>query len=1616
MNRRRELRTGVRMLIMALVFLAMSCEEDGDDGDGCLGSTDGLIAGCSDGCGTGMKPVGGDGCMGDCLLGSADGSGCMGDCLDLDDCLGGDGCGDCGDCGSDAPYEYTGDYQEDAVQIQVTNSLFNFVNQNLYTLLEVALGDDMPIVDDKIKVCIPHRTDIEVTELCRHADSSGPCAGTGCALDVEIGNLSIVPQAPNGLKVAVTGVKANGDISANYSRCDTIKVSTKSSGISLEIGMKFRKNNEYPTGSDENIEIYLGGSDDLSIGGIGNLELATRCRNCKWYDEAACVTGGWSLGVGASLAIGIVGGMIEDQIGAISCRGCDSNADCGTGATCGGGGVCNYPGKPFGQLCQGLQLGMDAKVDATGLLQSIDPGASAALGLGAWLGSVNAKPDKGIGFGARLGSASSPSSLCVPARPSPLTASESCRNGKRCPLLSVLEEGEVESGDNLSDPFHIGIAIAQGGLNQLLWSVYDSGALCLSIGGDSDAIDGLDMLNTDLIGVLVNSLSSLTAGTAQPIMIQLRPEREPRIQLKKHRNQGAELDLEIPRIGLDFYTVVDQRYARIFTLTADIKLPLGVKATKEGGTTQLEIAIGDLADLIDPETTSVTNVDMISRDEVESLVAGLPGLIDGLAGELLGDDLIPPIEIPEMMGFSLDLVGPGLTVLDEGDRPAVLGIFATLGFANEGGGGLHAGLEPEIADLRVDIQDPRSLRADMAARRQAGGFFTYQELMPSVEVDMAVTGAADAVEYAYSINRGPWTFWEPGPTLKIDRPLLANENKYDVRITARRAGDANSGSKSHAKFSFVNDYTAPTAQLVADGSRVIVDAEDNVYDTNELTMRTRFNSGTWSESTPIAPIDIQGQLAERERVVVDVMVEDPSGNSRMVRRAFGEKKAPVAAVNSGASSAEGCSSSESKGGLLAAFALMGLLFIRGRRPNGAIAASPARIALAVLAILLLGVGSAGCKNKDVGGVDADECDPACDSNSECVAGECVPIECSGPGDCPGGGECVDGECIYQAPCGHNDDCDYGHICKNDVCVASECSVSDDCSSLSCPEGELPFCDYDDWSSVEAGECVCSESVPMRNYGTWLRTMPLEDGRLIALAYHETYGDLIFGTLQSDDSFEWDFIDGVPSGPVVGPSSGRRAGIRAAGDDAGRYVSAVVEKTDAGEVIHAAYQYQSTEEGTFSLRYARGIEGAAGWSWSTIDIDDLDVAGMFPTIALVPSAPSISQDQGDVEGKGGGIAIVYMSSDVAFAPSEDAPLQYFAQVSSAYSETREPESAEDFEIAEGLVQAENTDDCGGLCASRAVCAKALNACVETTSGCNDCEENETCVDVEGQAECHATSDGSAGMSVVPFGIGLFSSSVVDADGVMHVSFYDQAHGNLRYMSFKAVNGALAVQTAPMVVDGEDDAESVGDVGRWTNIHAMDDGKIVIFYEDAGRAELRAAVVEGNNVAITVLDDGVYSNHNADKVSTNRVGANAFARPLEDGGFEVFYQDATDMVARRVVWDDMSAAPTAHPYGVFGTEDGYQRDPSEDAQDVDSSERVVATPEGGYGFFIQVQDVPGKTVFASKRFSYSASVSRVETDVQAGSIAREGGDDGEGGVGDGPGPDPDNPLPGDGEIDF
>lgn len=1570
MNRAGVRLSSLRWLCMALIFLVMSCEDDGD-GDGCLGDTDALIVGCKSGCGTGMTPIG-DGCMGSCLFGGdGDGCGtCAGDGCDMD-------CGDCGDCGDYEDYAYTGGVVEGAVQIHVTSSLFEFVEDQLVDLIEVAAADIL----DFDSYC----------QRCADGDESYDCD----ACDRWFGHC-LEPISESGVSVCNRGRNCNvgGDPEGEHDGC----------WAHLKLGDP-ELNTDQRASNHGRAEVYLPiedvnaslpssvlGNCTLHLGKHGDREFSARVGvelirnpfdgNTEVYiGKPSVARDGLNIGGDCFLlnvagAFGIIDSVIDgivDGIGAISCRGCDSDADCGGGNTSCQNGTCR---DDSGRMCQGIQLGADVKLDAGALLQSIDPGAEAQLGVRAFLGSYVETFNNGLQLAARLGGDPDPQSLCVPMRPSPAKSNDSCRDGKVCPSLEALNDTNLvyNPSTESDEEFHIGAGISMSGLNQVLWSAYSSGLLCLSISGEAD---GLDMLSTSLVSLFVKSLGNLTYGEDQPLMLQLRPQYPPEVDFKEDRGQGAELDVKIPELHLDFYTIVDQRYMRIFTLQVDVSLPLGLHVANN----TLDIAIGDLTQAIDPASVKVHNVEMVQASQVETLARNIPTLIGSVSG-LLGDDLIPPIEIPDIEGIELQVVGPGTTMIEENGDAAALGVFFRLGFAAEDLSGLRGRLEPAITDAQIDQKDPRELRQAIVAKQAKNQSFGYQDLMPDVRLTMATTGApSHNVEYAYRINGGPWSFWQEGPELHVDNPILAMEDRFDIEVTARMRGDGRTGAKRNAHIEIINDYTAPTIALDVKNGRVFADIEDNVYPQEDLTMQVRFDEGAWQNAPIGQAIAVQDRIQDGP-VRVEVRAEDPSGNQRTVARTFGEKPAPAANHHAATQDTAGCATSTQQSGWLAAIAVFFTLWLRRKRPTTRLqsAASPAYVALSILALLLLALNTSACVDnaKELRGAGA----------------PCVP-------ECGDDQTCVDGVCEDAYVCDTHDDCEHGEICKQGACLPSECSTSDECANLSCEDGTLPFCDYDDYPTVEAGECVCSDGVPMREYGSWLNMLELNDGGVVALAYHNYYGDLILGELQSDDTFEWSFIDGVPEGPIELPPAGRRAGIKAKGDDAGNYVSVVHQDRDGIDVLHAAYQYVSDEDSTTRLRYARATHDNGAWDWTFIDLTDEFVPGLFAEIVLRPGA-TIEPDDEDDEPitEDGGIAIFFMTADIELDADDDNPAEYYAELSAAYAATQDPETAEDFEITTGIDQSINQVPCGGFCAKRTACVEATNTCAPDASGCDDCDEDngESCVLIDGSAQCAVTQSANGpAFETIPQGVGLFTSALVDEDGTLHIAYYDQRHGLLKYQQLTIDEDHIVPTDGPMIIDGEVDGVSTGDVGRWTKMLAQD-GDIFIFYEDAGRAELRAARVAGSDVEITVLDDGHYQNDDATFVGVSRVGTSIDVTPRESGGFDVYYQDGTNASVRHVIWDDLNSVPDAHPYAVFGSKASVARDVLDYENASNRPKIALASDTGAYGLFTQVLQRDDTTLFASKHISHPTS--GIQMDVRAARLRDEGAGsvtEGEGGDG-------------------
>ena len=121
-------------------------------------------------------------------------------------------------------------------------------------------------------------------------------------------------------------------------------------------------------------------------------------------------------------------------------------------------------------------------------------------------------------------------------------------------------------------------------------------------------------------------------------------------------------------------------------------------------------------------------------------------------------------------------------------------------------------------------------------------------------------------------------------------------------------------------------------------------------------------------------------------------------------------------------------------------------------------------------------------------------------------------------------------------------------------AGKSCETAADCGPDFCAEGELPFC-------ID-NTCVCSDDIPPGRVGPYSDVAVGADGSIWVSAYAQTLrrprrrAGRAGGRIP-DEAWEW--VDGVPDGPVLVPDSKIRGGIDATGDDVGMYTSIAVAR-------------------------------------------------------------------------------------------------------------------------------------------------------------------------------------------------------------------------------------------------------------------------------------------------------------------------------------------------------------------------------------------------------------------------------------------------------------------------
>ena len=855
--------------------------------------------------------------------------------------------------------------------------------------------------------------------------------------------------------------------------------------------------------------------------------------------------------------------------------------------------------------CVTRPLGLEGETDLGALLDSVTPGLNAPLSYFVNPGSYAEVEEGGLSLGVITG-AGAELNRCVPPAPLPVT--------EEPPRATALRSNVAPDGQE----YDFGLGISQTTIDQFLWSVYTSGATCLGITSATVA-----QLNSSTLQILLPTLGELTRGPA-PIAITIAPQMPPEAVIGANRlsapNADGERELEEPLITvnwpdlwLDFHAFMEGRWTRLFSLKANIILPLGVTFSPDGGIIPL---LGDLnAALTEIEIAN----DQILLDDTTRISTLLPALTGPLIGVALSS-LSEPIALPDVLGFSLAPRDGSVRGISEGDEDFIA-VFADLAVTMDLEDMMEAG-DVEDAEMSVDMegQGQRTrFSTDRRSSERALPTHTLSQDVRSAYVHINTSRPLEAHEplprhddtvletraHLKQIHAPPVSSWIHAPHQPELYPTVS------LNLEASMAGLNEAPDDFHAEFSWQVDGQG-WHPFSAAREIVIRDPAFMLPGDHLIEVRARIPDDIFSlDPTPVAlSVSLYDLPASR-----DFDETEPRG---LIGRA--DPALTSAESDSGCACAQRVPDHQ-RGAHTLGWALLISLFVLIRpRYWSALQTRLSRRRWSALfgLFLMISLGVGGCHDETKSprvdpreGCNAD----LCGENQICVDGACATVSCQEDelvceqlecGD--EGAECnADGICqCISAPlcpegCGANEYCCY----LNNACEIPPEPCSALTESLDCDDGFEPGAVVrgevnPERCMIEGEMCECVESTPLeiQSIGRF-SDLAYDTVREVAWvsAYVDDFGDLAIGRVDSEGGISWSWIDGVPAdAPVAAGPSGPRGGVDEAGDDVGQFTSLTV---DAEGHLHVAY-FDVTHR---QLKYAHGAlqeDGAIQWNVMMLD--------------------------------------------------------------------------------------------------------------------------------------------------------------------------------------------------------------------------------------------------------------------------------------------------------------------------------------------------------------------------------------------------------------------------------
>ncbi len=625
---------------------------------------------------------------------------------------------------------------------------------------------------------------------------------------------------------------------------------------------------------------------------------------------------------------------------------------------------CVYNSDP--NKCVSLLLGTDMHVDLGGALRSISPGTGGGLDFGlAAAGAMQPFPNlpknaqgrspNGITLGLMGGAIAQPISNCVP-------------EAKLTPPQGIPFPDELapKAADPAGTP-HVGIALAGRFLDFTMGSVYNSGLLCLGV-----STEQFEMLKSGLLSFLIPSLKTITFEQQDAaVAIATRPQKPPTVKIGGGTDATADplMLITIPELSIDFYIWSFDRFARVFTYTGDLAVPVNLQTGKDpvknpkGG---IIPAIGELK----ISNGKISNADALLLDDPNIVAGAVSGVFGTVSKQLVGSGFSPIDLSSALSSFGLGMEINTIKKLTK-DQDDFVGVFATMNKPPQAA-------TPE-ADVTAKLVDKRVWKDHMSAATFDAAKLPELEIVVSSSLD----GGDRPIEYSWWIDNGTRSPWIEAPNgrLVIKDSQLFMQGKHVLRISARVEGDAATEDTTPAEIPYVIDALAPQVKVEKDGANAKIDAWDIVTKKSDLLARYRFDDGEMTEWRPLADVAIVNAGAAG---TIDVEVKDEEGNIGQVQQALirGRGDPTIAAAGSGC----GCSTPGSKSSpadmLVLALGVLGIGAIVLRR-RGLLGAKSKTTALALGTICAVAATSEGCA---CGSDDDPGTGCGTDCNQECATG------------------------------------------------------------------------------------------------------------------------------------------------------------------------------------------------------------------------------------------------------------------------------------------------------------------------------------------------------------------------------------------------------------------------------------------------------------------------------------------------------------------------------------------------------------------------------------------------------------------------------------------------------